>query len=1337
MPQILPGPSDAGLNLQQIKVVSPPTAPYVLTATIVLPPESTRQQFAVRKSEDGGGNPTDWFYTETERIARIHGRVYYEIKAYIDSGAATTFKVDRLDGPNASSINYTKLQNDGTSLTQPGALVDATAQQILWAFNGLRLEVMSPAGPGLPAARIDSVSLGSGYGLTQGGDPAENLPEARMWSNLLQSNGWYRRGKIIQTLYKHVPVRQGGSMGYMHIFATIFPWAEIQFDINWHNAGHEERQVGFTPPVADAGDLEITDPNDQVTDLETPLASFGSSRARDILFHGVRLEGLSGLPPHPDGLFTQWVFTPAIREGSTVSDPAMRVSTRHVVKPISDTDGNRVHCIPITFERPMRFSIHGDHVTPYTKHVVGVQDWSKDLGGWHFTPLGLPDLTAMGAAVAGMSLEAEGAAAKAALRTLAPWRGDEISQEGYVSGDPFWPGSWSQYGGLTSGNGMTPFQGAKQAWLGSPGGWDILECHKLRDRARTYGALYYQVSGIPALAKLHAPNNDAPWSRFDRRFLPGGGSYYDEPFRTARLALPRQVHLADYNPGPSSAVTPTDAQREPTINTPDWYSPGEGLTPLTLDTLTVGTQIPLANFSQTLGYTPPPGDLTNIPGSNSPDLAVPVIFRIGGATTYGSTKSITFRIVGAGEFDVEVTEDVVFAGTGTSPNAPSVQAKSSLGKFKNVREIEVIAVSGTPVSTETISIGRQGVGVADYAGSNGISALDDQHAVRYLTALKSLFILRNDPLAFVYLMMDGADARLTYWDGTGRARRLSPVENGAVGRGNNMTRQWAFAADRIATAIAISHSVSNPATIDTFWDGWRQSFRTAIVNAYMSGPGLFQAPFGQKETANPPFSSESFDFDNGNDSKFMHFVPTRETSYFSYALLMMGYVYGHFDQGLLDICKAMARCYQDLLWKTSGGTARGPHAYMAIAYRRDGTQQTANPRTGALENRIKRADEFPLATDLWTIFSNQAGLPTENPLSKVPFHPASYPTPTVDRFVAAITGTNAALGGGSPTGAMSALTIANAAADASSTPVTVTLRATGTTFSNSDPNKKRRTFKVTGTDPWGVPIDDDCLAAERAGDTLVVGGAITVLAHSFPVASRIGVTVLGGTTFLYNPQAGSFDRVTVRIAGTRIDGSSFTEDVVCAGQGTPKQFFRSSNYFKTVTSITVTAIQGTLLSTEKFRVGTRQTYLVVNGNGGATQDHRLWQYFKTITEVIALTNAQATEHGFSNIGTLVVGETFAFGFQAIGLRQSIPGGGLMDGDAFQTAYALACWKFLGATEADELIKRHCNVDDSQGGADTLAAAKAAMLTWTEYPSNPNTIAPYVQWAPLLWAIRNA
>jgi PKD repeat protein len=478
------------------------------------------------------------------------------------------------------------------------------------------------------------------------------------------------------------------------------------------------------------------------------------------------------------------------------------------------------------------------------------------------------------------------------------------------------------------------------------------------------------------------------------------------------------------------------------------------------------------------------------------DLAVPVILQmrdIGAGNTFNNTKSVTFRITGTGDFDIPTTEDVTL--TGQASSVQPVQAIETASKFKTVSSIECVGKTGTLLATELFSLGRAPVGIADYSGGDGITALDGQHSIRYLTANRALFLRNYDPLAKLYLWMDAVDQRMTYWEGPmagNSPSRIGLNDYQSSGRGSISSRELAWATDTISTGIAIQNghfavlgdaAARNVVYGDSFlgWQTWIDAMARRFLNAVMPNKlflsslpkELKEAPYGN---ANGPGATQVF-----------YGIAGREVGYFEHGLFLLTNVYGPTSpvtaQELANLELALrdsATGWRDFLWKTlDAGNITAPHVYLPTAMLNGGAALAGNV--------FGNYDSYA-----WTVFASQAQIPAVNPFTNLLINPANYPTVDDDWYVAAVTGTSAQMNGGSGAANGTACTLLKSATDVlpdgsgawvsgpgGACPVRLKILGGGTYT-----DAKRRTFRVTGTDPKsGAVITDEIFAQGNGGTT--------------------------------------------------------------------------------------------------------------------------------------------------------------------------------------------------------------------------------------------------------------
>lgn len=800
-----------------------------------------------------------------------------------------------------------------------------------------------------------------------------------------------------------------------------------------------------------------------------------------------------------------WTITPELLDASVTpsvpADPAFALTppiagigsgTQAVVGPISVTDPNRLHILPITSERSFRFALHPSTVVPYTKLVTGRSNWAR--GGWGFQPLGAPDLDAVNSTAVALDLTAKAATAKTRLRTLQPYSIDGDGSDagmttGMVPSGSLLPGSWQGYGGQTSGLGMLHNYGMKSAWDAKKGALDILKVEQLRVQSRHPGCMYYNVSGLPVNPWAHSRlGTDAPWMRRNRVFQKSGTTIYDSPFLIQTLRNPtaraQLILTADYNPGPSGALnpvsTPTDSTAPGEGNVPDWWAWGADA-----NGDNVGDGIPgdalVANLTLTYdGDTLQNDRLRNTNPPATADLgpyrdeAAPVLIQCRSAETFTSADSIVFEITGTGQLGLAATEQITCTGAvASSGSAPANQAWQGSSEFRTVTSIKVVSVTGSPASTEKFTVGRASQKVPNYNGDDPITAIDWQHMIRQLAPNKALFLLENDPLAKLYLWMNAMDARMHYWSGPGRAFNLSAQEHGGTGRGSNSTREHAWLADTMATfaAIAAGHyqarENNNFANIVLFGttgvsfglSQWFGQMTAKFRNARMPN-GLLLGYLNKNSTQSPLGNRNGID---GNKSAF-YITAGREECYLVPTLHMLTNVWLPSSQSdlrnSLDLLKADLRAsgaaFRNYLSDQQPSPSGNHLIYMPVAARKDAT--------GAYVYCENIGD----TVGTWEVFGpTQASIIEANPLTGLAVNPATYPTVSATRFAAAVTGTSAQLNAGA-VGDGTVFTIANANVgqayvsgpfSGTQIPTPVRLTVTGTSFTNA----KKRTFRITGT----------------------------------------------------------------------------------------------------------------------------------------------------------------------------------------------------------------------------------------------------------------------------------
>lgn len=1293
----MPTIAGPGSQVQTIKLDAAPAAPYVLQAVVPIPATTEITTLGVRK----GSTPTAWFATDWTLVARTKGFNYYLVTAYIESGVKTVYEVDSIDSPQLLSLNETR-NPFGEVAYPPEGIINADAWALLNSDGALRLSFQTITG--------NQITENTQVSLTGGFDT-----ENRMWTSAnlsVADSGWHSWSRFERTLYKCIPVVPGGSKGYLHIFARAMAGTpEVQFEVNWHNGGIEERRRSAAiPPEAGSNTGTVPVP-------------FGQARAKDILFSRIEISGFANIAP-ADGFAGAWVMTPKLQDGgSGPADSAFFLnaagSNVHALcRQVRVDNSNERNVLPIGFQRHWRFSVHPTgSVTAYGKIKWGVADWTG--GGWGFGPLGLPDLSNNPA----IDLSAEATNARTRLRQLQSYSVDGHN-DGMQPSSRFLPGSYSSYGGETAGKGMWPYYGMKTAWTGEEDGFELLMVEQLRNHSRNMLALYYNVSGHPVHPTEHAGGRvDGPWDHFNQRFLRSGGGPKDSPFLLSTLnpASSRKVQLAAYNPGPAGSPQQDDIDFQPgtapnydaTPNVPDWYVGGLGNGgPVAGDTLYV-------NRSWTSGS----GLENTDPPAGIYDQAVPVLLQLQGGAAFNNTKSVTVLIEGEGQFDLPASESITL--TGPASNPPSIQAIATTASFKRVTSVKVTGITGSLLSTETFTVGRKSVNAVDYHGDNNITPIDDQHAARYYVTDKALALLRWDPIGVLYTLMGAADARLSFWEGTGNAAHFPPerVYFMQSGRGSPLTRAEAWAMDRVASGMAIWNGRLPNTVTEYYWRAWMDVVVQVMNNSRMVN-GLWQSVRG-KEYKFVPFGSSSLSgLFKGSDegSTVFYGFAGRELAYFQHGMSMILETLGsegvHYD-ALRSHMIAAAGAYKDYLWRTLGGVATGIYNYI--------------PHSIVYRNGQILVGDFPTQPgDVWTTYANQAALPEANPVSGVLINPATPPTVDDDRYVASVNFD--AVVAGTP------LTLANTQSD---TGGPTKLRATitnGTVYGGSQANAKRRTFRIVGTCPLGAKCDDQLFVADTTGDNLAVNTAMAL-------ASASPISVGGGQArkvhvSLYS-DGGSFTRddvVTFRIVGTNAQGAQFQEDLTCSGTGVKEQHWRTVGLFASVISITPIAIVGSTISTEHWHFGTPTRLMVLNGNGAATQLAHSYQDFKTITSITMLSAAQAARTDSPDIGTLSAGDVpraaIKFGTTEVGLRQfssSFPGleQNPVGSEGYQLGYGLAVIKHYAdlagsSADIDTCIQRFTSTAN-------LGDAQTAMETWGEYSGGPANRGE--QWYPLLHRVQ--
>ena len=874
MPIVVSG----GEEVQTIKYPGSPTLPFLLTATVPLPATAEPRKLGIRR----GVPATDWYATDVRLMARADGVDYYELAAWINSGSPSSpISVDSLDSlPWQFSQKFDPggvPENWIPSIVNPDAW-----SMLLNEENAIVLQFQGPQG------RTAYIPLCGGY-------DTENV----MFQQRLQDSGYLRLGQVWRTLYKYKFIE---GFGGVHIFASVMPTSEIQFELNWNNGSVEERR---TQQEVSLGNL----PN-------LFLDVYGRARQGDVIFSRVKV--LLNIP----GQTVPWTWTPQFTE-----DTCMRTATSALVKQASDTDTGAHHVLPVMFERPFRFAVHTTDVTPYVKRVLGMADWTKDLGGFAFVPgLGLP-----AAAPSGLDLDAYNTTCKSALGSVSGYP----SGANYTPPSPFLPGMWVMYGGMTSGEGMWPYN--LSAWFSSAqrSGWERALIEQMRMRTRTPGAIYYLKSGYPVVPQLHANGPNAPWRRGqDRRFIKTSGNVvHDFPFRFSDLvrrgnAHPGRIDEANYNPYSRTS-----------IDDDDFY---------------------VAEIAGNL-ITPTPFPLTLVATELASGVGAPISLRITSAAAFSGSDTITVELVGTDEAGLPYTESITINGSGSG-----TQTRATVGEFSSLTSATVTNISGA-TATEKFRLGVI-AGVPDHFGFDGITPIDDQHAGRFHCINRALFLGAGDPIAMLYILVDAQLARMRWWEREGTNRQLSENAQG-TGGGMPEVRDFAWGCDMIACAWAILAALGPPTGAVDLFGNWIRVARTRFKTAQMSNK-LFQAYNGGKEGKFIPYGTGeplAGDRPNGGGELLHWMTAGREVAWLTPPILQLASLYGNPDPDLRAALRDSILGWRNHIWGIPPGKATnsaGQYTYMAMR---------------------------PLGGPISTIYEDQGELPEFNSLGYA-LNPPSYPT---------------------------------------------------------------------------------------------------------------------------------------------------------------------------------------------------------------------------------------------------------------------------------------------------------------------------------------------------------
>lgn len=1021
-----------------------------------------------------------------------------------------------------------------------------------------------------------------------------------------------------------------------------------------------------------------------------------------------------------------WTMTPELMDGSNPADSCFFVASptagvpsdvQVLVRPISNTDLNRLHPLLITNERSFRFAIHPQTVTPYTKVVTARADWSR--GGWGFSPLGAPDYDAVNSTAVGMDLTAEAGTAKTRLRTLLPYKVDGAQSEGMNPAGAFCPGSYEAYGGETGGVGIWHDYGMKSSWDARKTAIEILKVEQLRLQSRLYGCMYYNLTGMPVNPWAHSQRgNNAPWSRFDRRFQGSASNPKDAPFSIGpiRNRTARAIRLleADYNPGPrgnedstpqdATGFVPSTAIKESL--TPDWWAWGDDDNGDGVGDGFAG-DIFVADYQLTLRNTAGPGvDALGV----IPDDAVPVVCEIQGAGAFDETKSVVFEIIGTGELDLAVTEQLTV--TGPDDDIQNTLAFVTQAEFKTVSSIKVISVTGTLLSTERFRFGRASVGIPDYFGDGNITALDNQHQIRFTATNKALFLLTNDPLAKLYLWMNAMDQRMCYWEGGGAAFRLSSVERGGLGRGSNSTREHGWCADTMASfaAIAAGHyslADGRQGAINLLFGTTDISFGLArwigvmgsrFVNGLMSNGA--NASYYNKNSTKAPTSIV-----NGHDTlsrQAFYIIAPREQSFIAVGLLNLANVWLP-STGYEGVALTLAAvetmllnqqsAYLNFFNKTSGGVTGLYHTYLPCAARKTGFRVS------------------DLSWNESTLELTESGAFTNYTL-------AAGDTCTV------ISGTGATKG------------VYAIAARVDQNRIRLTTSIGAGAGGDIVANIGRYVPVETIADNTGVWEVYGPTQADLPEFNPITGLAINPITYPTLTTNRFAAGVAGNSAQMNSGAVGAGTPFT--IANASGDANFATGVLNGSAIPTPVRLTITGGATFTSSKRRTFRITGTgfVNGGANLNVGAISEDLFVQGYGAATQAFQTIKHFVTVTSITMIADGGS--------GTTVVGETFAFGVANVGLRlnpaekvggKNVPGTeAVLIGEAqgFHLAIALAVQKYLAerdgvsSTSVDTMIQRWT-------GTASEALALAAIQGYTEYGgTNPSERIEHC--SKLLWQL---
>jgi len=1152
MPTLQPAEVVNGRAIQHFKIESEPALPYLVSVTCTVPRDTLTGQsrFGVRRLPS---LDTSWYQTQADLIARTALHDYYEITFNVTDSSGTDFVMDVVSGDVLVFADQTDAGGFTTS-KQQRSLIDADA----WAvanFGGLGPVVGE--GPGIKFSLEGQRNGGNdifsdratltGFGQIE--DPLTGaLTIRKMWTEPRQLNGYHTWGPLKRTLYKHIPMRAGGSYGYVHVWATVMAHTpEVQFIINWHNGVIEERTGG---PIG--GSFDPKDPLGG--ELQTNQVGFGAMRTLDFTFTRLLLRGISALEPLTGA--NTWKMTAEMRDSGSPADSAFFEfsagnDVQSLVRQIQATDLNRRHVMPLMMERSFRFALHPSATTPYAKLVYGRSDWSR-YGGWSMKPEGLPSkpLTSWDP-----DFTEEADIAKQRLNDLLPYTSDEAQDEGYTPQGWMWPGANQTYGGLTSGVGMLSDYGAPHALDVRNAAIEQLKVQQLRMHSRCDGAMYYNLSGLPVSPTWHTggpTGQEGTWQRRDRRWTHNGttgvkfGPFVCLPLNNPRLRA--EIILdSDYNPTRAGVIsgvgsTPLDYFGDTSAGVADWWAqsvPGSGLA---LDLEFRG-----AGYLRQANAAPPdsPPSVSVLgPGA---DESVPVEVTLIGGSTWDVGDSITFRITGTGEFDIAVTEEIVCAGQSGGYSSNKIWRTTS--QFKKVTDIRVIAVSGTPAGTEFWNFGRAQRQLPLYEGNDNINNIDQQHSQRLTGPDIALFLLTNDPLSKLYVWMTAMEVRMHFWEHLGIAFNQPDARTPPGGRGFAGTRDFAYGILQFSQWLAIANAHFDSASSAVVWGSVPKTatFNAArwvsnvngILRSSLMPNGLYTC-YTNKNTKQAPFGVS-----NGGSSQLCVFYLTagRDEAKFANAVSALCNVFipaGSSLDGVrigVDLLRtqdaARIAGIKDYLWDVTPSVDTGHHIYMPVARRVD-----------ASGNPVLFFDSTPPANSAadWIVYGSQATMPEFNPITGLAIRPSTYPTVAATHYA----------------------TVSGASSQVPANPATA-----GTAFTLSNSN--------SGTQ-YGSSVG---------------------LTQAF-IPTPIRLTITGGSTYT-NAKKRTF-RITGTGFNTYVDGSSngqvssvISDTIVAQGRGAATQTFQTTKHFVTVTEILIdngTADAfGTVVNTETFSFGTAEVGL--------------------------------------------------------------------------------------------------------------------------------------------------